>query len=62
MSYANISEVEKKNPRTKIKKLQEPIMGKTFIVEVIYVLALEYQLTLYCWFGNELTLAVRFQF
>lgn len=33
-------------------------MSKTFIVEVVYVLAIEYQLTLYCWFGNELTLAV----
>ncbi|GLV43402.1 Odorant receptor 2a [Carabus blaptoides fortunei] len=35
----------------------EEVGSKLFVVQVFYIVAIQYQLFLYCWFGNELTLA-----
>ncbi|XP_066259995.1 odorant receptor 2a-like [Euwallacea similis] len=33
-----------------------PPLSKQFIIEFVYMMAMSYQLYLYCWFGNEVTL------
>ncbi|CAG9857621.1 unnamed protein product [Phyllotreta striolata] len=33
-----------------------PIGSKAFLAEIVYLIAMGFQLTLYCWFGNEVTL------
>nr|AUF73010.1 odorant receptor [Anoplophora chinensis] len=36
-----------------------PITSKQFYAEIVYMVAMGFQLTLYCWFGNEVTLKVK---
>ncbi|CAH1099881.1 unnamed protein product [Psylliodes chrysocephalus] len=33
-----------------------PFGSKQFLAEIVYLIAMGFQLTLYCWFGNEVTL------
>ncbi|XP_066144369.1 odorant receptor 2a-like isoform X2 [Euwallacea fornicatus] len=33
-----------------------PPLSKQFLIEFVYMMAMSYQLYLYCWFGNEVTL------
>ncbi|KAJ8934676.1 hypothetical protein NQ318_015145 [Aromia moschata] len=39
-----------------------PIISKQFYAEILYMITMGFQLILYCWFGNEVTLKASFVF